>query len=314
MIYSDYSNERIVTPMYDKVAQKMLTLIENEEIKRKMNGILYEGGFDNFSVNGSFHMEEQVFYKDNPRIESSRRLNMAYLLLTNPQMLEVMQRTDGCFFHGTNANALPSILEYGLNSVNTSIENDINVTTGEKWSRIDGKRGFVSLTDCLDVALKYANIGPKDNNSTNTLLNFGAVIGTSLQNMEDLDIFGVDSDIPSEVGVTGKLPVEHIKFLAVPNDKVEFLKKMVGQKDIEIVGMDIKDTFFNSNYIEKLSILEQIEKDREVSDLIYPIDNKDDVKPVINQRKTSKIKAIFESLKAKINMNIKSDKTVSGRE
>ena len=283
-------------------------------LERKWNGILYEGGFDNFSVNGSFHMEREVLYKNNPSIESKKRLNMAYLLLTNPQVIEVIQKSSGYFFHGTNANALPSILRYGINSVNTSIENNIDVSTGEKWSRIDGKRSFVSLTDCLDVALSYANSKLNDNNSTNALLNFGVVIGASFEDMNDVRVSEVNSDI-SEIGVSGNLPVDHIKFLAVPDDKVEFVKKMVGQKDIEVVSMDMRDIFFISDFMKKLNILEQGNGNIEPPKPPYPTYFKDDVRPLVNERKTSKIKEIFESLKSKIRMhtNQTDDKTIDER-
>lgn len=283
-------------------------------LERKWNGILYEGGFSNFSVNGSFNMEREVLYKNNPTIESKKRLNMAYLLLTNPQMVEVIQKSCGYFLHGTNANALPSILRYGIISVDTSIENNIAVTTGEAWSRIDGKRNFVSLTDCLDVALSYANMEPYDNNSTNTLLNFGVVIGASFEDMNGLRVSGVSSDI-SEIGVNGNLPVDHIKFLAVPVDKVEFVKKMVGQKNIEVVSMDLRDVFFSSNFIEKLNLLEQSKENIEPPKPYYPTYFKYDVKSLVNERKTSNIKEIFEALKSKIHTHTKQtdDKTISER-
>lgn len=272
--------------------------------EEKWNGILYEGGFDDFSVNGNFHMEKEVLYKNNPVTESRKRLDMAYLLLKNPQMISVIQKSSGYFFNGTNANALPNILKYGINSVNTSIENNIEVTTGEEWSRIQGKRSFVSLTDCLDVALSYANMKPNNNNSINSLLNFGVVIGTSLEDMSGLHFSNVHSDV-SEIGVNENLPLDHIKFLAVADDKVEFVKKMIGEKDIEVVPMDIKDPFFIKPYIEMLHILEQYNENVASQNPPYPTYSKVDVKPLVNERKTSKIKEIFEALKAKIRTNTK---------
>ena len=285
-------------------------------LEEKWNGILYEGGFENFSVNGSFHMEREILYKNNPGIEAKKRLNMAYLLLKNPQMIEVMQKSRAYFLHGTNANALPSILKYGINSVDTSMENNIDVTTGEKWSRINGKRSFVSLTDCLDIALLYANKGPNDENSKNSLLNFGVIIGTSFEDMNNISAHGVISDI-SEIGVSGNLPLENIKFLAVPDDKIEFVKKMVGQKDIEVVSMNMSDKFYDSNtYIKKkLEILNQRDENIEQQNTPYPTYCKDDVKTLVNKRRTSKIKEIFEALKSKIHMHIKQtdDKNISER-
>ncbi len=259
-------------------------------------------------------MEREVLYKNNPTLEAKKRLNMAYLLATNPKMIETIQKSSGHFFHGTNANAIPSILKYGINSIDTSIENNIDVFTGEEWSRINGKRNFISLTDCLDVAIKYANIEPNDNNSTNSLLNFGVIIGTSFEDMNGLEVSGVNSDI-SEIGVIGNLPVDHIRFLAVPDDKVEFVKKMIGQKNIEVVSINMRDNFFTKSFKEKLDILEQ--KDKNEQQLIepYPTYLKSDVKELVKGRRISKIKEIFENLKSKINTKIKKtdDKNISER-
>lgn len=92
MEYSDYSIEQIVSPMYEKVAKKIISLANDEDTKRKLNGILYDGGFDSFSVNGATHMQKMVNYKNNPTIEGKKRLNMAYLLLKNPQAIETIQK------------------------------------------------------------------------------------------------------------------------------------------------------------------------------------------------------------------------------
>ena len=229
-----------------------------KKLEEKWNGILYEGGFDNFSVNGTFHMERDVLYKNNPAIEARKRLDMAYILLRTPQMISTIQKGNAHFFHGTNANALPSILIHGLNSVDKSTENNIAVTTGEESTRINGKRGFISITDSIDEALQYANITSNDN--AKGLLNFGVVIGVSLEEMSNVKTVRVISDIP-EIGIADNLPVTHIKFIAVPDDKVEFVEKMVGQKNIEVVSMNMLDSYFIGNYIEKLSILEEGRED-----------------------------------------------------
>lgn len=229
---------------------------------------------------------------------------MAYTLLKSPQMIETIQKSGGYFFHGTNANALSSILKYGINSVEASIENKINVNTGEEWSRIGGKRDFVSITDCLDVALCYSSIKPKKDDYVNKLLNFGVVIGISMENMKNLRTFSVMSDIP-EVGIKGNLPLDHIKFLAVPEDKTEFVKKMVGAKNIEVVSMDIYDRFYSANFTEKYNMIEQEKDASEELTKQYPSYRKEDVIQVVNNRKVSKVKEIFEILKKRIRVNTK---------
>lgn len=244
-------------------------------------------------------MEKVVQYKDNPTIEASKRINMAYLLLKNPNMVQAIQEKGAYFFHGTNANALPNILKYGLNSVDRSTENNIQVNTGEKWSRINGKRKFLSLTDSLKTALPYTTLGPENQNPENSLLNFGVIVGTSLENMQGLTTIDVISDMP-EVGISGNLPVNNIKFLAVPEDKVEFVKKLVGTKDIEVISMNMRDKFFLSHMKGKTELLERGESENQQD---YPTYSKNDIKPVVKERRTSKIKEIFNKLKEKLHMN-----------
>lgn len=258
-------------------------------------------------------MEKETLFKSDPTIEAEKRLNMAYLLLKNPQVIEIMQKTGSYFFHGTNANALPSILKYGINSINTSRKNNIEVSTGEKWSRINGERSFVSVTDCLDTALLYASMGPNKDGSTNFLLNFGVLIGISFEDMKDIRTYRISSDI-SEIGVVENLPLKHIKFLAVPADKAEFVKKIVEQKNIEVVSMDIADVFYANDFNEKLDILEQSNEKIETNQP-YPTYSQDDIRPVVNTRRTSKIKEIFENLKSKILIRTKKtdDKDIGKR-
>ena len=294
MIYSDYSIDQIASPMYEQVAQKLLSLSENEETKKKISGILYEGGFDNFFVNGSYNMEKEVLFKNNPSIEASKRLNMAYLLLTNPEMVETMQQTGASFFHGTNANALPGILKYGINSVDKSTENNIEVTTGEEYSRIQGKRSFVSITDCLDEALNYTKI---NSNIKDQLLNFGVMIGISLKDMKNINTTTIDSDIP-EIGVVDNLPLDNIKFLAVPNDKEDFVKKLVGQKDIKIVGMNLDDKFYNLDFKEKLNSLD-FSLENNISTDSSKTFTKQEVQEEVKKGRFSKIKETFINLKNK---------------
>lgn len=264
--------------------------------REKWNGILYNGGFDSFSVNGDLYMEKKIRYENNPFTESEKRLNMSYLLLTSPQMFEVIQKSGGHFFHGTNANALFNILKYGLNSVNVSKKYNINVTTGEEWSRRNGERTFVSLTDCLNVALYYARRKPNNSEYKENLFDFEVIVGTSLEDMSGIKCISVYSDIP-EVGIIGNLSLDHIKFLAVPESKVEFVKKMVGQKNIEVVSMNMRDDFFIKDFKDKMYMLENEEINKSKPEVEF---FKEDVKEVIETRRTSMINKIFNSLKKTI--------------
>jgi len=55
--------------------------------------------------------------KNNPHLERKKRVAFAYLLATNPETFEMIDKNNINLFHGTNANALPNILKYGLITV-----------------------------------------------------------------------------------------------------------------------------------------------------------------------------------------------------
>lgn len=157
-------------------------------------------------------------------------------------------------------------------------------------------------------------MSPIEENEANTLLNFGAIIGVSLEDMKDIRVSNVMSDL-SEVGVKGSLPTEHIKVIAVPDDKVDFVKKMVGQKDIEVVSMNIRDEFYYREKWELLNYLEQIEDANEQTQQPEITYSKEEVKTVVKERRTSKIKEIFSALKNRITQKDEKteDKNISER-
>jgi hypothetical protein len=91
-------------------------------------------------------------------VEGQRRLSMAYLFVKNPSTFNTLAENKVNLFHGTNSTALPTILEYGLGSIDSSEKRGLDVQTGEQWSRINGKRSFVSLTDVLGIAEGYSTL------------------------------------------------------------------------------------------------------------------------------------------------------------
>lgn len=141
-------------------------------------------------------------------------------------------------FHGTNFSALPGIIKYGLNSVDESLRNGIEVNSGEEWSRINGGRSFVSLTDVLHIAEYYSCSGIKNEQSFNVL------IGTNVDSASSIGFHIVHSDIP-EVAVKSSLPLECIRAICVPSDKIDYVKRIVGDKPIKILAVDdINDKFY----------------------------------------------------------------------
>jgi hypothetical protein len=96
---------------YPKLCNLFISLAQTKEQKEKLESILYNGGYLDYSISSD------VVNKDNPSIEACRRITMAYLILRNPDTFDMMVKNKVCLYHGTNGNALPGILTYGLNSV-----------------------------------------------------------------------------------------------------------------------------------------------------------------------------------------------------
>ena len=233
MKYSDYSLDQLMSHSgYKKLCDMFLALAEDAETKGKLESVLYEGGYNGYKPSGDIG-------KDNPFIDIQRRLGLAYLLLRNPETFDQIVENNIIYFHGTSANALPGILKYGINSVDKSVEQGIEVTTGEEWSRTQGKRDFVSFTDVLDIAEGYSSITPKEE----TELTFPVVFGTTKEDLISSDIMRIHSDVP-EVGVRDSFPVESISCIMVPSSKVETIKKMV-DSDVRVLPIDdVQERFY----------------------------------------------------------------------
>jgi len=286
--YSDYSPDQIIDDKYKQIAEKILEMADTEECREKMKGILYEGGFEQFSVNLS---DENYIpkYKDSPLHESKRRLHYAYLLAKNPDMFESIKKDNILLHHGTSIEALPSILKYGMNSVDESRKNGIEVSTGEEWSRYEGKRSFISFTTSLNVALTYAAYEGQE-----------LMIGMSPEALKNLDARSIHSDVV-EIGIMNHIPIEHIKsFRYNPKDKVEFVRRLVGNRDINVIGAQMDDVFYHLDYNEMIEFLSNPEKNKQHESKKY---TKDDMRAMSEKLKLSKLLELFGKAKDKLFSN-----------
>lgn len=291
--YSDYSSEQVMNDSYKQIAELIQKLATTEEVKEKINSILYEGGFEGFSVN----LDSREYipgHKDSPSHEAERRLQYAYFLAKNPEAFDAMIKNNTNLFHGTKIDALPSILKYGMNSLAESANRGIDVTTGEEWSRIPGKnRKFISFTDSIKVALGYASLSSK--NKENRDSSFGVMIGIAPEALEELDAIAVDSDVV-EIGIMDHIPLNNIKVLTVPKEKVDFVSKLVGELDIQVVGAEINDPFYQMNRMQKIEYLMSQERNQPSILKEY---NKEDMQKVAKTAKLSRIMRLFENVKNK---------------
>ena len=290
MNYSPFSLEQIREAFrnYDELCEIFNDLIP-EESKGILGEILNEGGYNGFAFRTGMS-------KDSPLIEGQRRFAMAYLLLRNPNTFEEIVQNRINVFHGTNANALPSIIKYGVNSIDESKKNGVDVVTGEQWSRINGGRNFVSFTDILDIAEGYSTLKPVDGSE---LLSFEVVIGTTIADVKAAGTCVVSSDVP-EIGVRSCLPNDSIKSICVPTDKVDFVKKMIGDLNIKVLPVDDYDQKFY--YIDEFGIIyifperiEQLKKDLVTAKAKKEFKN-EEVKQLMKNSKISSIKHYLENV------------------
>lgn len=292
--YSDYSPEQIKTENYEKLCKQFLSIAKDDKVKEKMQAVLYEGGYDDFSVNTGLT-------KNNEFIERKKRIGYAYLLATNPETFDILMQHDINLFHGTNANALPNILKYGMQSVDEQSSKCIVTSTGEEWSRIGGKRAFISFTDDIDTALDYASITPLEDKSIQE--SFGVLIGLSSTSLSKMKTCHVHSDLP-EIGIMHNIPLEHIKIIAVPEDKVEFVRKLVGNNDIIVTPISIDEKFYyvDSDFGEISFDAEKAKQLAQGGKKITRTNfNAVEIAEISKTRKVSGIKSIYEKIKEKMN-------------
>lgn len=262
-------------------------------LKGRWNGILYDGQYSDYSV------DTDLTNKGSATLEMRRRASIAYMLATNPETFDILSQNNINLFHGTNINALPNILNYGMNSFDELSKRGIDVLTGEDSTRKYNGRSFISFTDDLDTAIGYAGIVPsfeesqKDNS-------FGMLIGISSNHIKNLKTCRVHSDTP-EVGIMNNVPIEYIKVIAVPESKVQFVRKLVRDKPITVAPINMADRFYyidDYNFIIDDAKAEEFIQGR-TQDERKTFDNAE-IKEVASERKISGIRKIYKKIKEKI--------------
>ena len=280
----DYAYEDVKKWFNNDVITSFYDFAQDDNMKNELNKILKEGKIGNNGLSAHF------LRKDNPRIKAQRRISMAYLLINDRDTYEYLKENHINIFHGTNANALVGIAKYGLQSVDKIIESKREVRSGEAWSRIKGKRSFISVTDVFDIAWNYMQIDPKS---------FSTIICTSDEKMveDNIKTCPVSSDV-SEIGILDELPSGTIKCVLVPKDNVDYVKVLFSDTNIQVLGLSNIDTRyfwfddfmgcqFNAGEYEKYKA-NRLEEKEEISKI-----TEEDLKENASSRTRSKIQEIY---------------------
>lgn len=232
MKYSDYTAEDIFNTdrkNYKKICEIFFGMAKDEETKRQLEGILYNGGFDDFSIN----IEE---CRNNPILEARNRIAYANLLVTCPETFKMIKDNNITVFHGTNSNALPNIIKSGMKSGKDLTKEGVSVITGEQNLIKDVQRSFISFTNSFDLANDFGILEP-DNYS------FGVMIGLTDEVLKRQKRSAIGSDYP-EIGIYNSIPKEDIKFIGVPPDRVEFVKRIVNDENVIVAPVNFGERFY----------------------------------------------------------------------
>ena len=238
-----YPLERIMrsNSCYKDVVNKLFELPLSDDMRFKLESIIYRGGVGDFSFNSG------ISSRNNPDTDMRRRISMAKLLLTQPETFDALVEHKINIFHGTKSIALDNILKYGLNSGAELERKGLSVSTGEEWSRIMGRqRDFISFADILDIAKNYSALSSHDD--SNADLSFEVVVGTSLENVrKSRKLVRIDSDL-SEIGILSSYDVDKINAILVPPDKVNLVKSKLNGANILVLPINNHDDNFCFTY------------------------------------------------------------------
>lgn len=228
----DFTKEQVEKIMDKDIQASFYELAKDSYTKDELNAILDNGKIGNKFLKSHYHCI------DSPKIETERRISMAYLLINDRDTYEYLKENHINIFHGTSANAIPGIAKYGLRSVSEIKEANEEILSGEASTRINGERNFISVTDVLDVAWNYMEIDTRS---------FPVIVGTSEEEMQKNDVWTcfVGSDV-SEIGIEKQLPLKAIKCVMVPRDKVDYVKVLFSNTDIQVLGLsNINTRYFD---------------------------------------------------------------------
>ena len=230
--YTKYDNESIYSLQSIRershtftIMEKLLfDLVTTNEQRLTLEDILYRGKYDNFLT---------LRVKSNPTSVGAYRIAMANLFLNNPETFHYLFNNHLNLFHGTStdSNKLISILDKGLLSPSKSLENGISLQP----SLLDILDETILVSTDIDQAKWYTL--PKSDDK------FPIIICIDSDSFETYP----DNNDQLSARIEGEIPVDNIGAILVPEDKVDYVKSLVGDRNIQVLAMNF-DSFYSSEY------------------------------------------------------------------
>lgn len=235
-------------PGYKRLYECFIELANTDSQKIAIEQIMKTGEFNGFKINSMLSNE-----KDSIRAERNRRIEFAEMILTNESLFLNLSNNGLNCFHGTEIDALDTILNKGLLSSTELSEQEIQLRTGEEYkmnqSNIYGgveKRHFVSLTDDFKTSVGYAGFHSKEQ-----IEFFKTNYGKELKDEPIIICFNSD-DIAqkygnslvhvqstcNEIGLTTSISPSDIKCIITSYEKIEYVQSLASKFGIDVLGYD----------------------------------------------------------------------------
>lgn len=229
---------------YKRLTECFIELAENEIQKDAIKQIMETGEYNGFKLNSMLSTK-----KDDEKVERRKRIDCAEMILHYENLFFYLVNNGINVFHGTKIGALETILNKGLMSSTQLNENEIQLNSGEEnmkkniFGLQDEKRTFVSLTDDLSVATQYSNMGGNQNQISEQ--NIPIIIcfnGNEIKEKYFKSFVYVSSDF-AEIPITSSINPSDIKCVITSYDKIEYVKSVVSQYGVDVLGFDSNNNF-----------------------------------------------------------------------
>ncbi len=229
---------------YKRLTECFIELAETDVQKDAIKQIMETGEYNGLKLNSMLSTK-----KDDEKVERRKRIECAEMILHDENLFHYLVNNGINVFHGTKIGALETILNKGLMSSTQLNENGIQLNSGEEnmkkniFGLQDEKRTFVSLTDDLSVATRYSNIGGNPNQISDK--NIPIIIcfnGNEIKEKYFKPFVYVSSDF-AEIPITSSINPSDIKCVITSYDKIEYVKSVVSQYGVDVLGFDSNNNF-----------------------------------------------------------------------
>ena len=310
------NNLFIKYPGYKKLYECFIELAETDDQKEAIEQIMKNGEYNGYKLNS---MLSNKAYSD--RTERNRRISFCEMILFDNDLFNYLVNNGLNVFHGTQIDALQTILSKGLFSSSELKEKGIQLSTGEEHivnKILNGnikQRNFISLTDYFDTAAGYAGF-VREEEEEYYIKNFGKSLkndanvpiiicfnGTDIKKEYGKSFTYVESDL-TEIGVTTLIHPSNIKCIITSYDKVEYVKSLVAKYNIDVLGYDSNDTFEKSSIEKKGKFYSALDSDIIIDEKAF-----EDAKDLIteNLQKRNNSEHLSEDLSMQLAEGVKMD-------